>query len=88
MLKNHLNQPVTEITVYGASWCGDCLRAKAYLDAHKVKYINFDIDESAALADFVMNINGGNRSIPTILFPNGSILVEPSNQELAEKLGK
>ncbi len=88
MLKNHLNQPVTQITVYGAEWCGDCFRAKAFFDSHHIVYQSFDIDQSAEMAEFVIQVNNGSRSIPTILFPDGSILVEPSNQELAEKLEK
>lgn len=86
MLKNHLHQPITQLTVYSAEWCGDCLRVKALLDQHQISYLNFNIDEGAELAAFVERVNGGSRSIPTLLFPDGTVMVEPSNQELKEKL--
>lgn len=85
MLKNHLNQPITQLTIYSAEWCGDCLRAKAFLDENHITYSNFNID-GAELAEFVERVNGGSRSIPTLLFPDGTVMVEPSNQELKEKL--
>lgn len=86
MLKNHLNQHITQLTIYSAEWCGDCIRVKAWLEQHRVAYINFNIDEGAELAEFVERVNGGSRSIPTLLFPDGTVMVEPSNQELQEKL--
>lgn len=75
-----------EITVYGAMWCGDCRRARRVLDRHGAPYRWIDVDEVPEAADLVRRINGGRRIIPTIVFPDGSILVEPSNAELAAKL--
>ena len=75
-----------EITVYGAHWCPDCRRSKQFLGEHQIPYEWVDIEEDAAAEEFVMEKNDGKRIIPTILFSDGSILVEPSNAELARKL--
>jgi glutaredoxin-like protein len=77
-----------EITVYGADWCPDCRRAKRILDERQAPYRWVDIDRDRAGEKFVIQTNRGNRSIPTIVFADGSILVEPSNSELSAKLYK
>ena len=74
------------ITVYGADWCGDCRRAKRVLDRLEADYTWIDVESDPTAAEEVRRINGGRRTIPTILFPDGSILIEPSDQELATKL--
>lgn len=75
------------ITVYGTAWCPDCKRAKKFFGEHRIQYQNVDIDEIAEGVPFVERINNGARIIPTIIFPDGSLLVEPSDAQLAEKLG-
>jgi len=75
------------LTVYGATWCPDCKRAKKFFGEHRVAYANVDIDESPDAVSFVEKINNGLRIIPTIIFPDGDILVEPTNAQLADKLG-
>ncbi len=75
-----------EIKVYGADWCPDCRRAKRLLDERQVQYAWVDIDKDREGEKFVLATNRGNRSIPTIVFGDGSILVEPSNPELLAKL--
>lgn len=75
------------ITVYGADWCGDCRRAKKFFNEHNIEYTWFDTDASPEAEEFVKQKNNGKRVIPTIIFPDGSILVEPSNEELAQKFG-
>ncbi len=77
----------SSIVVYGATWCPDCKRAKQFLGEQRIQYQNIDIDEDPASVTFVEKINSGKRIIPTIIFPDGSILVEPSNAQLAQKLG-
>jgi glutaredoxin-like protein len=77
-----------EITVYGAEWCPDCRRAKRILDERQAPYHWVDVDRDRAGEKFVIQTNRGNRSIPTIVFADGSILVEPSNSELSAKLYK
>ncbi len=76
-----------KIIVYATAWCPDCRRAKKFLDEHKIAYEYVDIDRNREASATVKQLNNGNRSVPTILFPDGSILVEPDNSQLAEKLG-
>jgi thioredoxin reductase (NADPH) len=79
--------PQTNITVYGANWCPDCRRAKKFLGEHRVHYTWIDIEGNPDGMALVEQINQGRRIIPTIIFEDGSILVEPSNADLAAKLG-
>jgi mycoredoxin len=81
----NLNPPI--ITMYGASWCPDCRRAKDFFSKHKIEYENVDVDEIAEATLFVKQLNNGMRIIPTIVFPGGGLLVEPSDRQLAEKFG-
>ena len=76
----------TDITVYGAHWCPDCRRSKQFLGEHQIPYNWVDIEEDSAAEQFVIEKNNGKRIIPTIVFSDGSFLVEPTNAELAEKL--
>ncbi|MCG8349927.1 MAG: FAD-dependent oxidoreductase [Chloroflexales bacterium] len=73
--------------VYGALWCGDCKRAKKFLGEHRIHYTWIDIEQNPAGLALVEQLNQGKRIIPTIVFADGSTLVEPSNAELAAKLG-
>jgi thioredoxin reductase (NADPH) len=75
------------ITVYGAPWCPDCARSKAFLMEQRIPFAWVDIDADADGLRFVEKLQQGGRTIPTIVFPDGSHLLEPSNAELAEKLG-
>ena len=75
-----------DITVYGAHWCPDCRRSKQFLGEHQIPYNWVDIEQDKAGEQYVMQRNDGKRIIPTIEFADGSILVEPSNAELAAKL--
>lgn len=76
-----------ELIVYGTTWCYDTFRAKKYLDKNHIAYRWVDIDKDAEGRKFVEQTNNGMRSVPTILFPDGSVLVEPSDDEIAVKLG-
>ncbi len=75
-----------EITMYGADWCGDCRRSKRLLADLNVEitHIDVEVDESAAVK--VIEINGGAKSIPVIVFPDGTHLTEPSDNDLKAKL--
>ena len=75
-----------EIVMYGADWCGDCRRAKAYLDERGVPYRYVDVAADPSMMDVVSRYNGGATNIPVIVFPDGSHLTEPSNDTLATKL--
>jgi len=74
------------IKVYGTQWCGSVKRALKILDENASDYELIDIDRDEAAAAFVMKINHGNRSVPTLLFPDGSTLTEPTSAELINKI--
>ena len=75
------------ITMYGTYWCGDCKRVKQFFGEHRVKYEFVDIDGNAEGMKVVEEANNGKHIIPVIVFEDGSNLIEPSNAELAAKLG-
>lgn len=74
------------IRMYKTSWCGDCHVAKRVLDEHQISYDAIDIEEDQAARDEVMRINGGRRSVPTIVMPSGAVLVEPNRIQLVAAL--
>jgi thioredoxin reductase (NADPH) len=78
---------VAEIQIYGASWCPDCRRAKRFLSDQRIAFGWHDVDQEPAGLNVVHERNNGNNVIPTIVFPDGSHLSEPTNEELANKLG-
>jgi mycoredoxin len=73
------------IKMYVTTWCGDCRMARRWFDSHGIPYEYINIEEDDKAAEFVARINGGYKSVPTIVFPDGSILVEPGPRELATK---
>lgn len=75
-----------KIKVYGTPWCGDCRRARKILDERAMDYEWIDINQDKEGERYVKKTNHGNRSVPTILFPDETILVEPSNVDLKNKL--
>ena len=75
-----------QIKMYGAAWCGDCRRSKKFLDSNNVKYDYVDVEADKTASDKVIEINNGMRSIPVIMFPDGTHLTEPSDAALKEKL--
>ncbi len=77
----------TSITVYGAPWCPDCKRSKQFLAEQRVDYSWVDIDVDEEARSYVQRVNDGKQIIPTIVFGDGSVLAEPTNAELAAKLG-
>ncbi|MGH9020503.1 MAG: FAD-dependent oxidoreductase [Acidimicrobiales bacterium] len=75
------------LIVYGATWCPDCRRAKSFLTTHRVPFTWVDLEAHPEATAEVEARNSGKRIIPTVVFPDGSFLAEPSNEELAEKVG-
>lgn len=75
-----------QIIFYGADWCPDCRRSKKFLDENKINYQYINIEKEPEATNIVIKINKGYRSIPTIIFPNGEILVEPDNDQLKQAL--
>ena len=76
---------MSEVKLYGAPWCGDCVRSKALLERLQVDYDYFDVDQDDANKDKAIEISG-RRNIPVIQFTDGSFLVEPSDLDLTDKL--
>lgn len=72
--------------MYSADWCGDCVRSKRLLDSLEVSYELIDVESVPGASEKVIEINGGKRSIPVILFPDGTHLTEPSDIDLKAKL--
>jgi mycoredoxin len=72
--------------MYGAEWCGDCRRSKRLLDSNGVDYNYIDVEADESASEKVIEINGGVRSIPVILFSDGTHLTEPSDNALKQKL--
>ncbi len=77
----------SNIIVYGAHWCPDCRTSKQFLGEHQIPYQWVDIEEDKAGERLVIEKNNGKRIIPTIVFEDGTFLTEPTNAQLAEKLG-
>ena len=75
-----------EITMYSADWCGDCVRSKRLMDELNITYTLIDIEADSKAADKVIEINGGMRSIPVIVFADGTHMTEPSDIALKAKL--
>lgn len=76
-----------QILFYGTTWCGDTRRARRIFDENSIPYQWIDIDQDAEARKYVEDVNRGFRSVPTIVFPDGSMLVEPTSSELMRKLG-
>ncbi len=86
-----LSHPLTtqeKIKMYATTWCGDCRMAKRWFDSRGIPYEYLNIEENEEDAKFVVRVNKGMQSVPTIVFPDGSILVEPNLRQLAEKFSK
>ncbi len=76
----------SQIVMYTTKVCADCIRAKAFFEANKISYLQIAIEGDEEATRFVTEINKGYHSVPTIVFPDGAILVEPSWEELRRKL--
>jgi mycoredoxin len=74
------------IKVYGADWCGDCHRARRVLDAAEAAYEWIDVEDRPEAAKEAVRLARGRRNIPVIVFPDGRVLVEPSDPELEQAL--
>jgi mycoredoxin len=74
------------LTMYSTPWCGYCHRLKSQLDREGIAYDVVDIEQDPAAAEFVMSVNGGNQTVPTVHFPNGTALTNPSLAEVQAEL--
>jgi mycoredoxin len=75
-----------QMTIYSTSWCGYCHRLMKQLDREGVAYATVDIERDVAAADYVMSVNGGNQTVPTVVFADGSALTNPSLAEVKRKI--
>lgn len=76
------------VTMYSTVWCGYCRRLKSQMDRAGIAYIEVDIEDDPAAAELVMSVNGGYQTVPTVLFPDGSALANPSLAQVKDKLAK
>lgn len=78
--------PNDGVTMYSTTWCGYCRRLKTQMDSVGIPYTEVNIEQDPAAATFVEQANGGNQTVPTLLFPDGSTATNPSLAEVRERL--
>ena len=78
--------PDVNVQMYGTTWCPDCARARQVLSKHNILYDFHDIEANKDALAYVEKVNRGMRSVPVIVFPNGTTLVEPTNYELESRI--
>jgi mycoredoxin len=78
----------SQIVMYTTEYCPDCRRAKAFFEANGINFLPVSLEGNKDATEFVLNINKGSRSVPTIIFPDGEVLVEPNWEELRAKISK
>lgn len=76
----------TEVTMYTTGWCGFCMRLKAQLEREGIGYTEIDIEQDESAAEIVRNVNGGNQTVPTLVFSNGTALTNPSVADVKAQL--
>ena len=76
------------VTMYTTPWCGYCVRLKKLMQREGIEFAEVDIENDAAAADLVMQANGGNRTVPTLLFADGTALTNPSIDQVKSQLGQ
>lgn len=74
------------VTMYSTVWCGYCRRLKSQMEREGIGYVEVDIEHDPEAADLVMSVNGGNQTVPTVLFADGSALTNPSLAQVKERL--
>jgi Glutaredoxin-like protein len=79
------SQSENTTTMYMTSWCPYCRNVKRWLDTHNVPYTAVNIEENEDAAKFVMSVNGGNQTVPTVVFPDKSVITNPNASQLAQK---
>lgn len=75
------------VTMFSTTWCGYCRRLKSQLDSNGIGYTEVNIEETPGTAELVETLNGGNQTVPTLLFPDGSSATNPSLAQVREHLG-
>jgi mycoredoxin len=80
--------PAEELVLYSTPWCGPCRTLKRLLTEQAIAYTEVNIEETPGAAEFVMSVNRGNQTVPTVLFPDGSTLTNPRLADVTTKLGR
>lgn len=78
----------TELTIYSTPWCGYCRRLKTQLDREGIGFVDVDIEQEPSAADYVGRVNGGNLTVPTVVFADEVALTNPSLAQVKEHLGR
>ena len=78
--------PGSAVTMYTTQWCGYCVRLKKLMEREGIDFAEVDIENDAAAAELVMQANGGNRTVPTLLFRDGTALTNPSIDQVKSQL--
>ena len=87
MIKNGRGRQVPEpLTMYTTRWCGFCRRLKSQLGREGIEVTEVDIEADEAAAEYVMSVNGGNQTVPTLVFADGSALTNPSVAQVRDRL--
>ncbi len=80
--------PTAPVTMYTTDWCGYCVRLKKLMQREGISFAEVDIENDAQAADLVMRANGGNRTVPTLLFADGSALTNPTIDQVKAQLSQ
>jgi mycoredoxin len=75
------------VTMYSTPWCGYCQRLKAQMTREGIAYVEVDIERDPEAAAYVESVNGGNQTVPTLVFPDGSAATNPSLKDVQARLG-
>lgn len=75
-----------QVTMYSSTWCGYCTRLKRQFEREGIDYVEVNIEHDPAAADLVMRLNGGNQTVPTVVFPDGTALTNPGLPAVTAKL--
>ena len=82
----YVESDVSDLTMYTTTWCGYCRRLKNQLSRSGISYAEVNIEDHPGAADLVETINGGNQTVPTVVFADGSALTNPSVSQISDKL--
>ncbi|MGI8693464.1 MAG: mycoredoxin [Geodermatophilaceae bacterium] len=79
-------QPTPQLTMYTTSWCGYCVRLKRMMQREDIQFAEVNIEQDEKAVELVMNVNGGNQTVPTLVFADGSALTNPTIDQVKSKL--
>jgi len=84
-MSDHYSLTPSQIVMYTTDYCSDCLSVKKFFEANSIPFLRIGLEGDEEATDFVMQVNNGYCSVPTVIFPDGTVLVEPSWEELKIK---